>query len=62
MNPTKYPMTTPGKPMPSHGPTTGLKVISASELMGAAKAVVIEHQGGRYELRQTRNGKLILTK
>lgn len=37
-------------------------VISAVELLGPAKAVVIEHRGERYALRLTRNGKLILTK
>lgn len=37
-------------------------IVSALELLGAAKSVVIEHQGQRYELRLTRNGKLILTK
>lgn len=36
--------------------------IAALELLGGARAVVIEHQGERYELRLTRNGKLILTK
>lgn len=40
----------------------GMEVIPADRLLGAARAVVIEHQGERYELRLTRNGKLILTK
>ena len=40
----------------------GLVVVSTAKLLGAAKAVVIEHQGERYELRLTRNGKLLLTK
>lgn len=39
-----------------------VKAISAAQLFGAAKVVVIEHKGERYELRLTRNDKLILTK
>lgn len=45
---------------------TGLRVqkscISASELMGGARELLIEHAGEEYRLRITRNGKLILTK
>ena len=37
-------------------------VISALQLLGPARIVVIEHKGERYELRLTRNDKLILTK
>jgi hemin uptake protein HemP len=40
----------------------GMEIIPADRLLGAARAVVIEHRGERYELRLTRNGKLILTK
>ena len=36
--------------------------ISALQLLGPARVVVIEHKGERYELRLTRNDKLILTK
>lgn len=36
--------------------------ISALQLLGATRVVVIEHKGERYELRLTRNEKLILTK
>lgn len=36
--------------------------ISALQLLGPARIVVIEHKGERYELRLTRNDKLILTK
>ncbi|MEW5769061.1 MAG: hemin uptake protein HemP [Pseudomonadota bacterium] len=39
-----------------------VRAIPASELLGAARTVVIEHRGERYELRLTRNEKLILTK
>ncbi|MDO9140208.1 MAG: hemin uptake protein HemP [Methylobacter sp.] len=33
-----------------------------STLLGSAHEVVIEHAGGEYRLRLTRQGKLILTK
>jgi len=36
--------------------------IDSTVLLGAAGRVVIEHHGQRYELRETRFGKLILTK
>jgi len=32
------------------------------QLLGAARVVIIEHKGERYELRLTRKDKLILTK
>lgn len=58
MNTTESPFRTEKSIGASQAPS----VVSAMELLGAAKAVVIEHQGQRYELRLTRNGKLILTK
>jgi len=39
-----------------------VKVVQAVQLLGEGKVVVIEHKGERYELRLTRNDKLILTK
>jgi hemin uptake protein HemP len=37
--------------------------ISSASLFGCGKnEVLIEHRGEQYRLRQTRNGKLILTK
>ncbi len=36
--------------------------ISSDELFAGMREVVIGHGGGRYRLRRTRNGKLILTK
>jgi len=36
--------------------------IDSSALLGAAGRVVIEHHGQQYQLRETRFGKLILTK
>jgi len=36
--------------------------IASNVLLGAGGRVVIDHRGQRYELRETRYGKLILTK
>lgn len=38
------------------------KPIPSLALFGQSPVVFIEHRGERYQLRQTRNGKLILTK
>lgn len=38
------------------------RVVSSSDLFGADVVVTIEHQGALYQLRTTRQGKLILTK
>jgi len=43
-------------------PEHGIPQIDSTVLLGAAGRVVIEHHGQRYELRETRYGKLILTK
>ena len=43
-------------------PAETVKAVSAEQLLGAARVVVIEHKGELYELRLTRNDKLILTK
>ena len=44
-------------------PPTGREpVVRSQELFGAAKEIVIEHEGERYRLRITRRGKLILQK
>ena len=42
--------------------TEATPVVSTSMLFGAARALAIEHNGERYVLRITRNGRLILTK
>ena len=42
------------KPMP--------EVVSATALMRGQPVLQIEHAGERYQLRLTKNGKLILTK
>ena len=56
---------TPTNPYPSseaqkagHEP----RLIRAQDWFGPSTVVFIEHRGERYQLRQTRNGKLILTK
>jgi hemin uptake protein HemP len=36
--------------------------VPAEKLFGRAQVVIIEYRGEHYQLRQTRNGKLILTK
>lgn len=38
------------------------RLIRASGWFGPSAVVFIEHRGERYQLRQTRSGKLILTK
>jgi hemin uptake protein HemP len=44
---------------PDQAPT---QTLTSAELMQGRREIVIEHQGERYRLQQTRNGKLILTK
>lgn len=43
-----------------YSPPSG--VVSAAELMRGQPVLNIEHGGERYQLRLTKNGKLILTK
>lgn len=48
---------------PAHPPHGERRVrIFSAELMGRDKSLVIVHRGEEYQLRVTRNGKLILTK
>jgi hemin uptake protein HemP len=42
-------------------PLTALNRVSSEALLGAAKELVIVHNGREYRLRLTQNGKLILT-
>ena len=50
-------------PSPSReGETAGPRRLRSSELLGGDGRVAIEHRGELYTLRQTRNGRLILTK
>ncbi|GAA0330138.1 hemin uptake protein HemP [Morganella psychrotolerans] len=39
-----------------------IAVISSRILLGPQKRIIIQHQNEEYHLRQTKNGKLILTK
>ncbi|WP_413491547.1 hemin uptake protein HemP [Morganella psychrotolerans] len=39
-----------------------IAVISSRVLLGPQKRIIIQHQNEEYHLRQTKNGKLILTK
>jgi hemin uptake protein HemP len=57
--------TTPSTPSPASEPAKAgheAKLIRSQDWFGRSSVVIIEHKGGRYQLRQTRNGKLILTK
>ncbi|QPR27151.1 hemin uptake protein HemP [Edwardsiella hoshinae] len=49
------------KATPVSLPTPGA-VIASHLLLGQDGRVIISHQGEHYQLRQTRSGKLILTK
>lgn len=40
----------------------GMRRLASTALFGAAKEVLIEHEGEIYRLRRTAKGKLILTK
>ena len=57
--PQHQPLETPERAV--HAVVAG-KVVSSSDLFGADVVVTIEHQGALYQLRTTRQGKLILTK
>lgn len=39
-----------------------IAVINSRVLLGPQKRIIIQHQNEEYHLRQTKNGKLILTK
>ncbi|MBM3115502.1 hemin uptake protein HemP [Jeongeupia naejangsanensis] len=43
-------------------PAPALPVLNSNQLLQGQRAVVIDHNGERYTLRETRQGKLILTK
>jgi hemin uptake protein HemP len=57
--------TTPPNACPASEPAKAgheAKLIRSQDWFGRSSVVFIEHRGERYQLRQTRNGKLILTK
>jgi len=60
------PMTPPtpaeGCPPQGAGNRTGERVVSSADLLRPGGRLIIEHRGERYALRETRLGKLILTK
>jgi hemin uptake protein HemP len=51
-------------PRPTRGAAVAPSVrrVSSHSLLDGARELVIQHQGGEYHLRLTRNDKLILTK
>ena len=49
------------EPPTSVQPAEALKRVSSEDLLGAAKVLLIVHNGREYQLRLTQNGKLILT-
>lgn len=57
MKQTKTPLPQPARPESAPSQT-----LTSAALMQGRREIVIEHQGERYRLQQTRNGKLILTK
>ncbi|HNQ57635.1 MAG: hemin uptake protein HemP [Rhodocyclaceae bacterium] len=54
---TKTPLPQPARPESAPSQT-----LTSAALMQGRREIVIEHQGERYRLQQTRSGKLILTK
>lgn len=54
----------PATPPPAApaAPAPPTRCISSRELLAGASEIEIEHQGMRYRLRHTAQGKLILTK
>lgn len=61
-------MLTPTPPLQAPPPRLAAPVptrpgtVRALDLLGDRQVLLIEHAGERYQLRLTRNGKLILTK
>ncbi|MBS0582722.1 MAG: hemin uptake protein HemP [Proteobacteria bacterium] len=49
-------------PRPGHASPPAHRQVDSDKLFGGALEVRIDHLGQEYRLRQTRNGKLILTK
>ena len=52
----------PPPAQPTRPDSAPAQTLTSAELMQGRREIVIEHQGERYRLQQTRNGKLILTK
>jgi len=49
-------------PPPARPDNAPALTLTSAALMQGRREIVIEHQGERYRLQQTRSGKLILTK
>jgi hemin uptake protein HemP len=45
-----------------NGERSALPIYNSQDLFGEGPLIYIDHQGERYRLQQTRQGKLILTK
>lgn len=56
------PMNAPAQVQPVKPQPAMSEVVNASVLMRGQPVLQIEHAGERYQLRLTKNGKLILTK
>jgi len=54
-------MNVEAKPPVSEMATGAPRKISSESLLGTSRELVIVHNGREYRLRQTQNGKLILT-
>ena len=52
----------PGSGQPAESPTLVVPRVSSAELLQGSNLLEIEHAGQRYQLRVTRENKLILTK
>jgi hemin uptake protein HemP len=61
-NETTKPTPDPQTPRPEMATRQARRMVKSSDLLGGDREVLIEHNGGVYSLRQTSNGKLILTK
>jgi hemin uptake protein HemP len=61
MNKSVTPVEDKAAPIKANSPAH-IKRLSSAELFSGARELVIEHAGDRYYLRQTNQGKLILTK
>ena len=60
--PVAEPAVSPNKPEGPHQGGGHLPTIPSSEILKGRDAINIEHNGRVYQLRRTKQGKLILTK
>ena len=60
--PQPEPLSTPAPPATARAPASGMRQFDSRSLFGAARELLIRHNGALYRLRVTRAGKLILTK